>query len=815
MFLHTKIQNLDDFFKTKSERRGDLVYFYRINGYTEEIGRFIRSYYEQARKAGVIIEGKLPNPDEKNLSYYQEIMGMDFQLDAGFINASLKKWLPRMNDCQRKNVADSIYDSLSSMHGAGKTEHMLKNAYIKFMCWLYYKFERIVNQLGGETIPKILYEGSITNYELMLISILSNAGCDVVLLQVQGDEAYRKLDALSALSDEFRPAGLQPFPDSFSLKQVREQIQEEMNQARLYGRMPSRVSCTNAWIGTGGTGVQTAPGSGETGTMGTGLSHGVFYPMQESPDGTRAGLSRGIQNPMQESPDETGTDMKILSEFLKSSSARGSDSRFFYNSFIRINGVLDKLTYANELYQFHLKLKNTGRRLVIVNERIERPSMDEITAIHRSSYAKLDQLVLDLQSNIKYTASIELQRMMVKAFVDVILAESKKAGSSLNKLTNKAVYLLSWLRRYQEGLFSGWKEPETGCFIYMGGCRDENEALFLRMLARMPVDVLILCPNLEQKCCLTDSTLYEIHYSESLAMRTFPQENADVHIGTAAYHAERELDDLMYRDSGIYRSNQYEKANALILQTMYEEIKILWNEEVKYRPNFGTMGDVVNIPVIFAKVSGVKDADVSGYWRSVRELVNEDTFVIKKAPLIEPASANPMKAYAPEFLKNGRLMKAKIKSHPSYPYGFLREEMQDYILDKLQALIDQKLIRGTFENGTEYAIVAAVLNLPKELVRLIQKFDFTKKNPKCVYIHTTEEMISLEDTILMAFLNLAGFDVVFFVPTGYQNVEKYFNRKIMDEHQIGEYVYDLRVPNLEGFSGGTRQRWRDRIFKRR
>ena len=189
MFLHTKIQNLDDFFKTKSERRGDLVYFYRINGYTEEIGRFIRSYYEQARKAGVIIEGKLPNPDEKNLSYYQEIMGMDFQLDAGFINASLKKWLPRMNDCQRKNVADSIYDSLSSMHGAGKTEHMLKNAYIKFMCWLYYKFERIVNQLGGETIPKILYEGSITNYELMLISILSNAGCDVVLLQVQGDEA--------------------------------------------------------------------------------------------------------------------------------------------------------------------------------------------------------------------------------------------------------------------------------------------------------------------------------------------------------------------------------------------------------------------------------------------------------------------------------------------------------------------------------------------------------------------------------------------------------------------------------------------------
>ena len=52
---------------------------------------------------------------------------------------------------------------------------MLKNAYIKFMCWLYYKFERIVNMLGESKIPKILYEGDISNYELLLVSVLSNA----------------------------------------------------------------------------------------------------------------------------------------------------------------------------------------------------------------------------------------------------------------------------------------------------------------------------------------------------------------------------------------------------------------------------------------------------------------------------------------------------------------------------------------------------------------------------------------------------------------------------------------------------------------
>ena len=74
--------------------------------------------------------------------------------------------------------------------------------------------------------------------------------------------------------------------------------------------------------------------------------------------------------------------------------------------------------------------------------------------------------------------------------------------------------------------------------------------------------------------------------------------------------------------------------------------------------------------------------------------------------------------------------------------------------------------------------------------------------------------MSLEDTIMMAFLNLVGFDIVFFVPTGYQSIEKYYNEKTMEEHQIGEYVYDLNVPNMAMVSLATRSKWRDRIFKR-
>lgn len=96
---------------------------------------------------------------------------------------------------------------------------------------------------------------------------------------------------------------------------------------------------------------------------------------------------------------------------------------------------------------------------------------------------------------------------------------------------------------------------------------------------------------------------------------------------------------------------QYGKANIISLQTMYEEIKILWDQELKYRPDFSVVDGVVNIPVIFAKVSGVKDGQTAGYWTSVKELVTEDTVVIKRAPYIEPMAPNPMKSMLLNFSK--------------------------------------------------------------------------------------------------------------------------------------------------------------------
>ena len=44
------LQNLEEYFSDLDARTGKAVFFYRINGWNEEIGVFLKKYYEAARQ---------------------------------------------------------------------------------------------------------------------------------------------------------------------------------------------------------------------------------------------------------------------------------------------------------------------------------------------------------------------------------------------------------------------------------------------------------------------------------------------------------------------------------------------------------------------------------------------------------------------------------------------------------------------------------------------------------------------------------------------------------------------------------------------
>lgn len=743
MFQLGRIEKLNDYFSACSRRREQAVFFYRVAGYSGEVAAFLTQYDQAARTNGVVIEGRIPNPDPKQLDYLAEMMGSDFQLDAGFLTQKLTRWLPRLTGAQREAVVTAMTATLQDLQAHGKNENMLRNAYIKYMCWLYYKFERILGRLGGDELPKILYDGTVSSYELQLLVILARAGADIVLLERAGDAGYLRCDPTSQYAQLYQAPGLTPFPADFSLRQLREQGRQQAERQKLYGAPAGIAPCTNAWMKT---------------------------------------------------PD--------VKEILTAVRARGDDPKLFYNAFVVQYGVEDKLLFPSDMVAFYQQLKREGRKVCLENGRLPPPTPEEIAAVRRRNHQTAEQLAADLAANLQYPNNQQLQTLMRQAFLDVVLEEDKAVGGNLNRLLNKAVYLVAWMKRYQKDLFQNWQAPEVGVFLLFGACSGDNEALFLRLLAKLPVDVLVLLPDLNAPCVLKDPALLDLHKEHSLPMTDFPVEPSQMRVRTAAYQAEREMDSILYQNTGLYRAKQHQKAEAVTLQTMYEEIGLLWDQELKYRPGFAAEGDTVTVPVLLEKICGIKDGPILPYWLEIKKLVTPETTLVTKLPWQTGLEANPMKPYATQFLRQGRLQREKIKQHKDYPYGILRPEIQDYLLDKLQVLLDEKLIAGTYQNGTEYTIVSMILGLPKDLLRRIQNFDFTKKNPKLIIISTTEETLSLEDSILVAFLNLVGFDILFFVPTGYQSIEKYFQKPFANEHQLGPYRYDLQVPDFRTLHEG-------------
>ena len=251
-------------------------------------------------------------------------------------------------------------------------------------------------------------------------------------------------------------------------------------------------------------------------------------------------------------------------------------------------------------------------------------------------------------------------------------------------------------------------------------------------------------------------------------------------MNTLAADAEASLQRELMGTSGIFRTHQFSRAVAMTLRSTYDELFILWSQSLKYRPGFDVSDETVTMPVLYATVAGVEGGKVDAYWQRVRQLQGKDTYFVRNLPLMPSGVGSAFMPLA------------------------------------LSAVLDRRLIRGTYQNGTEYNVVATVMSMDKTLVRMLQGFDFTRENPKLVCVSTDERGATLEDAILLTFLNLAGFDVVLFVPTGYQSIERYLNDNLPVTHQVGVYLYDLDVPNLDALPQPPQKghSWLKNLWKR-
>lgn len=110
-------------------------------------------------------------------------------------------------------------------------------------------------------------------------------------------------------------------------------------------------------------------------------------------------------------------------------------------------------------------------------------------------------------------------------------------------------------------------------------------------------------------------------------------------------------------------------------------------------------------------------------------------------------------------------------------------------------------------------ILLCILNLDKIILEMIQKFDYPFKIPKIMIYAKDEAIFTEEDSIILAFLNLMGFDIVIFTPTGYNNIETRVYEEYYDIHKLEDVTFNLDIPNLNSIRKSKSNSFWSNLFK--
>lgn len=280
-----------------------------------------------------------------------------------------------MSDQNRQLFADALMEQFDEQRRKGKPEAVLKNIYIKMMCWLYYKFERLMPFLGEDEPPKILYEcTAVSSHELMLLRMLSSMGADILLLEPKGDSGYLAKDASSAYSQLLYTAG-EPFPADFTLKAFR----KEMSAKAMAAQRPAQPAPNRAAVP--GRPAQPAPRPAVQSAPNRVPAPARPIPTPARPAVNPARPAAPVQprqidpfsyfpKPSRSACTNAWMQNADYTEILTPVVSRSDDFRLFCHAFIRVRGVPDKLMYMNELYNFYQRFRNTGRKLVVVDDEL-------------------------------------------------------------------------------------------------------------------------------------------------------------------------------------------------------------------------------------------------------------------------------------------------------------------------------------------------------------------------------------------------------------------------------------------------------------
>ncbi|RXI39215.1 tellurium resistance protein [Clostridium tetani] len=431
-----------------------------------------------------------------------------------------------------------------------------------------------------------------------------------------------------------------------------------------------------------------------------------------------------------------------------------------------------------------------------------------------------DKKKIFLLSSIKLVKALplfpnELTQTSINEAFNYIFNLYIKNTQNINatKIKNFTLKILTWINKFIPNLFQNvdYNKNETNDIfnpkiIYYGNIKN-HEIYFLIFLSKIGCDILYINSYsdgafLEIDKENTYSNIIELNTKSPL--KDFPKREVISRTETIAFKASNEIEEIIYdEESGLYKPWQFESYNVepVTLKTTYDELKILWNEEARMRTGFKIENGTIYIPNIFAKISGVTE-DINIYWKDLSyfKLIGANLF-ISNLPFTE-INYSKHDLYRLSYLINndGYLHEDSLIKSEFYKFSYLKTSLQKTIIKKINDIFELPLFKKEVNKEFKLKILMTILNIDKNLIELLQSFDYPFKIPKLIIYSKDENSFSDEDSIIITFLNLIGFDILIITPTGYNNIENQIPRKYYDIHKFEKINLNLELANLDNIN---------------
>ncbi|HUS87923.1 MAG TPA: YceG family protein [Desulfosporosinus sp.] len=655
---------------------------------------------------------------------------------------------------------------------------IIMNFVMKVLLW----FVDYGKQVGKKSSynPKIIYWGSPKTHEVYFLILMSLIGCDVLVLNTSFNDKFDKVDKLNEFSfliNKVRERQISAFPTKESLKETQTRIEESRS---LVEELPKLEENTEA--------IVVKLKKSET------IFEEIFVPLTK-----RSGY--------------VGGPFPILPTY--------------FMRYIGVPGSSDdwEAEYYNSLYNLDNAFKTSGFYLKFLDG-IPAPSAAESDLIpqrligypYRDRYEILEQL---LQANILLQTYDQLLNNTVrKTFVDSVnLFAEKSSNLNTSIVLNFSLKLVTWFNRYLPKLLTrsnrnkkfsvGGLDYEHNPKILFYGTIKPHEIYLLNAFHKMGCDVLFIHPDEEGDQPFrnfdNDKLMTQVMRNEhNLPLTTFPEGERLIRKSTIAYKASKEIEEVIYNEEvGLFKPWQFESYSTqpITIKTTFDELKILWREPAKLRPEFKVQNKKVYVPNLFAKINGVSE-DLNSYWLDLKALSSaSNTRLLEDVPFTK-ISYTKQELYQADYLLNeqGLFDELKVMKSPHYKFGYLKGYLQHFLIVKINELLSSGMFLATVDVKFKLKIIMTILTMDDSLIKLIEVFDYPQEIPKVIVYDNEKETFSENDAILLAYFNLIGLDVIIFTPTNYKTIEQQIKPSLFDVHQLPFVKYDLALPSLNSIS---------------